>query len=115
MKKCINFREFLYPLLEDQKLITQGAEIMKAIVEAQSPRLTHIAAKMADSAERGYKTAQRFVKQVDLPQGLLYSGLFVLLKQKPQLDYEQVAGISHAAACAFSLMVHGFVRSFVRT
>ena len=71
MDKCINFRQFLYPLLDDEKIVKPGAEIMKAILEAQSPRLTNIAEKMAGKSDRGYKTIQRFVKEVDLQQVLL--------------------------------------------
>ena len=47
------------------------------------------------------------------PKWLLYSGLFVLLKQKLQLSREQIDAVSQAAACAFATLVHGNVRSFV--
>jgi hypothetical protein len=47
------------------------------------------------------------------PKWLLYSGLFVLLKQKLRLSAEQVATISQVAADAFAILVHGNVRSFV--
>jgi hypothetical protein len=47
------------------------------------------------------------------PKWLLYSGLFVLLKQKLRLSADQVATISQVAADAFAILVHGNVRSFV--
>jgi hypothetical protein len=47
------------------------------------------------------------------PKWLLYSGLFVLLKQKLRLSREQLDAVSQAAACAFATLVHGNVRSFV--
>jgi hypothetical protein len=47
------------------------------------------------------------------PKWLLYSGLFVLLKQKLRLTSEQVLPVSQAAACAFATFIFGDVRSFV--
>lgn len=71
MNKCINFRRFLRPLIDDEKLVNQGAEIIKALLEAQSPRLTNISEKMAGNPDRGYKTIQRFMKKVDMKRLLL--------------------------------------------
>ena len=71
MDKCINFRRFLHPLMDDEKLVNQGAEIMKGMLEAQSPRLSNISEKMAGQSERNYKTIQRFVKKVDMKRLLL--------------------------------------------
>ena len=71
MNKCINFCRFLRPLIDDEKLVKQGAEIIKALLEAQSPRLTNISEKMAGNPDRGYKTIQRFIKKVDLQRLLL--------------------------------------------
>jgi Transposase DDE domain len=71
MNKCINFREFLGDLFDDEKQVKQGAEIIKAILEAQSPRMTNISEKMAGNSERGYKVIQRFIKKVDLKRVLL--------------------------------------------
>jgi hypothetical protein len=71
MNKCINFRRFLRPLIDDEKLVKQGAEIIKALLEAQSPRLTNISEKMAGNPDRGYKTIQRFMKKVDMQRLLL--------------------------------------------
>jgi hypothetical protein len=66
MDKCINFQAFLHPLLDDEKLVRPGAEIIKALLEAQSPRMTDIAEKMTGQSGRNYKTLQRFMKQVAL-------------------------------------------------
>jgi hypothetical protein len=71
MNKCINFYEFWRPILDDERLAKQGAEIMKGLLEAQSPRLTNISEKMAGRSERGYKMIQRFLKKVDLKRLLL--------------------------------------------
>jgi Transposase DDE domain len=47
------------------------------------------------------------------PKWLLYSGLFVLLKQKLRLPNKQVEAITIAAAYAFGSLVCGNVRTFV--
>jgi hypothetical protein len=47
------------------------------------------------------------------PKWLLYSGLFVLLKQKLRLSEEQVNVIAQAAAGAFASLIFGDVRTFV--
>jgi hypothetical protein len=47
------------------------------------------------------------------PQWLLYSGLFVLLKQKLRLSKTQSEAVSRAAASAFAVLIYGNVRSFV--
>lgn len=47
------------------------------------------------------------------PKWLLYSGLFVLLKQKPRLSSKQLALVAEAAASAFASLIFGNVRSFV--
>ena len=47
------------------------------------------------------------------PKWLLYSGLFVLLKQKLRLPKRQVDAVTIAAASAFGVLVCGNVRSFV--
>jgi hypothetical protein len=47
------------------------------------------------------------------PKWLLYSGLFVLLKQKLRLPNKQVEVIAIVAATAFGSLACGNVRSFV--
>lgn len=71
MNKCINFYEFWRHILDDEKLAKQGSEIMKGLLDAQSPRLTNISEKMAGRSERSYKMIQRFLKKVDLKRLLL--------------------------------------------
>ena len=71
MDKCINFYKFWRYLVDDERLVKWGAEISKALLEAQSPRLTNISEKMTGNSDRNYKTIQRFLKQVDLKALLL--------------------------------------------
>lgn len=71
MDKCINFQAFLRPLMDEEKLVKQGAEIMKGMLEAQSPRMTNIAEKMSGQSDRNYKLIQRFLKKVEWKQQLM--------------------------------------------
>jgi hypothetical protein len=47
------------------------------------------------------------------PKWLLYSGLFVLLKQKLRLSKKQIEVVSQAAATAFATLIYGIVRTSV--
>lgn len=47
------------------------------------------------------------------PKWLLYSGLFVLIKQKLRLPKRQVEAVTIAASSAFGVLVCGDVRTFV--
>jgi len=71
MDKCINFYEFMRYLMDEESLVEEGAEIIKALLEAQSPRLTNIAEKMSGKSERYYKTIQRFLDLVNVKQLLM--------------------------------------------
>lgn len=71
MDKCIKLNGFMKYLLDDEKSVKQGAEIVRAILEAQSPRITHITEKMGGSSARAYKAIQRFIQKNDLKQALL--------------------------------------------
>ena len=71
MDKCINFTGFMHYLFDDQKMVCQGAEIVKAMLEAQSPRISNIAEYMAGKSESNYKVVQRFLKAVDTKQLLM--------------------------------------------
>jgi len=71
MDKFINFSEFMGYILDDAKLAGKGAKIIRAILEAQSPRLSSIAEKMAGKSESCYKMIQRFLDKVDLKRALL--------------------------------------------
>jgi hypothetical protein len=71
MDKCINFREFMQYVFDEDKLAEQGATIVKGLLEAQSPRLTNISEKMDGNSSRNYKVIQRFLNKVDLKRLLL--------------------------------------------
>lgn len=71
MDKCINFWAFVRPLIDEERLAKQAAEIMKGILNAQSPRLTNIAEKMPGQSEGNYKMIQRFLQQVEMKRLLL--------------------------------------------
>jgi hypothetical protein len=66
MDKCIKFRKFMRYLLDDESLAEKGAVIIKALLEAQSPRLSNISEKMAGNSVSNYKVIQRFLKRVDI-------------------------------------------------
>jgi hypothetical protein len=59
------------PLIDEEKQVKKAAEIMKGLLEAQSPRMTNIAEKMSGRSERNYKTIQRFLQQVEMKRMLL--------------------------------------------
>ena len=71
MDKCINFHKFMRYLFDDEKMIVQGASIMKALLEAQSPRLTNITEQMSGNSASNYKAIQRFLQKADLKRLLL--------------------------------------------
>ena len=71
MDKCINFSAFMRYLLDDEKLVKLGSQIIRALLEAQSPRISNIAEKMRGKSESCYKMIQRFLYKVDLKQVLL--------------------------------------------
>jgi hypothetical protein len=71
MDKCINFQRFLRYLFDDEDLVEKGARITKALLDAQSPRITDISEKMSGKSESRYKEIQRFLKKADLKQALL--------------------------------------------
>jgi hypothetical protein len=70
MFKCINFYEFMRYLFDDEKLASKAGEILKALLEAQSPRISNIAEKMKGSSGSCYKAIQRFLGQVNLKKVL---------------------------------------------
>jgi hypothetical protein len=71
MDKCINLCEFMRHIIDDEKLVKQGSEIIKALLEAQSPRMSNISEKMPGNSDGNYKVIQRFLKKVDLKRHLL--------------------------------------------
>lgn len=71
MDKCINFSEFMRYVFDEEKMVEQGAAIIKAMLEAQSPRLSNISEKMAGNSSSSYKAIQRFLKKGDMKRLLL--------------------------------------------
>jgi hypothetical protein len=71
MDKFINFSSFVRYLFDDSKMVEQGSKIIRALLEAQSPRLSNIAEKMPGNSASCYKRIQRFLHKVDLKLVLL--------------------------------------------
>jgi hypothetical protein len=71
MNKFINISGLMGYLFDDEKLASQASKIIQAILEAQSPRLSHVVEKMAGKSSSNYKMIQRFLCQIDLKQVLL--------------------------------------------
>lgn len=72
MDKFIKFCAFMDYLFDDEKQARQAGKIVKALLEAQSPRLTDISEKMpGKNSVSNYKVIQRFIKQVDLKETLM--------------------------------------------
>jgi hypothetical protein len=70
MLKFINFYEFMRYLFDGEKKIKQAGEIIKALLEAQSPRISNIAEKMEGKSEACSKAIHRFLGQVEV-KGIL--------------------------------------------
>ncbi len=71
MNKFINISGLMGYLFDDEKLAKQASKIIQAILEAQSPRLSHVVEKMAGKSSSNYKMIQRFLCRIDLKQVLL--------------------------------------------
>jgi hypothetical protein len=65
MYKFIRIQRFAKQLFDDDKTAKQASEIMEAILEAQSPRISDIADKMKGGEAGNYKKVQRFLKATD--------------------------------------------------
>ncbi len=65
MLKSIPFFQFAQVLFDSKEHARQGAIILKAILEAQSPRLSEIAQKMPGQPATNYKHLQRFLATTD--------------------------------------------------
>lgn len=65
MLKSIPFYQFAQFLFDSKDLARKGAPILKAILEAQSPRLSEIAQKMPGKPAANYKHIQRFLATTD--------------------------------------------------
>ena len=70
MLKSIPFFHFAQLLFDSKDLTRQAAVILKAILEAQSPRLSEIAQKMPGTPSANYKQIQRFLAKID-PKSIL--------------------------------------------
>jgi hypothetical protein len=65
MLKSIPFFHFAEVLFDSKDLARKATLILKAILEAQSPRLSEIAQKMPGPPDANYKQIQRFLATVD--------------------------------------------------
>jgi hypothetical protein len=70
MDKFIRIFEFTQQLFSDHKTAQQASQIIEGIMEARSPRLSEIAAKMPGNPDASYKRIQRFLQAND-PQATL--------------------------------------------
>jgi hypothetical protein len=70
MLKSIPFFHFAQLMFESKDLARTAAAILKAILEAQSPRLSEIAQKMPGTPDANYKQIQRFLRKID-PKSIL--------------------------------------------
>jgi hypothetical protein len=70
MLKSIPFFHFAQLLFDSKDLARKAAVIFKAILEAQSPRLSEIAQKMPGTPAANYKQIQRFLAKID-PKAIL--------------------------------------------
>ena len=71
MNKFINYSEFMQYLIDDERQAKKGGEIVRGILAAKSPRLTHIAEQMAGRSESNYKAIQRFLGETHVEEALL--------------------------------------------
>lgn len=70
MDKLIRIVEFAQQLFGDSKIAEQASQIIEGIMEARSPRLSEVAAKMPGNPDASYKRLQRFLQEND-PQATL--------------------------------------------
>jgi hypothetical protein len=70
LDKSIRILEFAKCLFPDQDTAEDASEILQGIMEACSPRLSEIAAKMPGNQTACYKRIQRFLQEID-PQVML--------------------------------------------
>jgi len=70
MDKFIRVFEFAQQLFTDQATARRASEILEAILEVRSPRLSDIAARMAGKEAASYKRIQRFLQDNDPREAL---------------------------------------------
>jgi hypothetical protein len=71
MNKFINISGLMGYLFDDKKLAKQATKIIRAILEAQSPRMSNVVEKIPGKSSSNYKMLQRFLDRIDLKQVLL--------------------------------------------
>lgn len=71
MLQSIPFANFAQLLFDSKEVARQAAVILKAILDAQSPRLSEIAQKMPGTPVANYKQLQRFLAATD-PKTILW-------------------------------------------
>jgi hypothetical protein len=65
MLECINFSGFVQFLFDREDLAEKAGQIIGAILESRSPRLSDISQRMRGHPEANYKAIQRFLEQTD--------------------------------------------------
>jgi hypothetical protein len=70
MDKFIRIFEFTQQLFADEHTAQQASEIIEGIMEARSPRLSDIAARMVGNEAASYKRIQRFLQDNDPREAL---------------------------------------------
>jgi len=71
MTKFINLFEFVRYLFDSDSVAKKVSMILKAVLEAQSPRISEIAQKMPGNADSNYKMIQRLLQNLDPKAALL--------------------------------------------
>ena len=71
MLKFINISEFMRYLFDDEGQVLKAAKIIRALLKAQSPRLSNIAEQMEGKSDSCYKVIQRFIARTDIKRKLL--------------------------------------------
>ena len=72
MNKFMRIKAFAKQLYVKDKTAQKASEILAGILEAQSPRISDIADKMAGNYEKNYKKIQRFLKNEQTHEMLNY-------------------------------------------
>jgi hypothetical protein len=70
MYKLLQIQRFAKQIFDNDKQADQASEIMEAILEAKSPRISGIADKMKGGEAGSYKKVQRFLLASDTPRAL---------------------------------------------
>ena len=71
MLKFINTSEFMQFLFDREDLAEKAGQIVEAVLESRSPRLSDISHRMRGNPEANYKAIQRFLGQAEPKEALL--------------------------------------------